>query len=117
MCTVASAASAATVERFNTFAESGVDEDFGRGADEYDTFFAGGSGPNTALVPITDLLRRLPRTGIDGLDSALDAISLPPDVVSAILHGILVGPGRGGGEADGAGRLAAAEPGCVNARH
>ncbi len=45
---------AATVERFNTFAESGVDEDFGRGADEYDTFFAGGSGPNTALVPITD---------------------------------------------------------------
>lgn len=44
------------------------------------------------LIPITDLLRRLPRTGIDGLDSALDAISLPPDVVSAILHGILVGP-------------------------
>jgi 3-oxosteroid 1-dehydrogenase len=41
-----------TVERFNTFAESGVDEDFGRGADEYDVFFAGGSGPNKALVPI-----------------------------------------------------------------
>jgi 3-oxosteroid 1-dehydrogenase len=44
----------ATVERFNEFAESGVDEDFGRGSDEYDTFFAGGSGPNTALVPITE---------------------------------------------------------------
>jgi len=44
------------------------------------------------LVPISDLLRRLPRTGIDGIDSVLDAVSLPPDVVSAILHGILVGP-------------------------
>lgn len=44
------------------------------------------------LVPVTDFLRRLPRTGIDALDSALDAASLPPDVVSAILHGILVGP-------------------------
>lgn len=42
----------ATVDRFNSFAESGVDQDFGRGADEYDTFFAGGSGPNKALVPI-----------------------------------------------------------------
>ncbi|MCW2799584.1 MAG: fumarate reductase/succinate dehydrogenase flavoprotein domain protein [Aeromicrobium sp.] len=41
-----------TVDRFNTFAESGVDEDFGRGSDEYDTFFAGGDGPNKALVPI-----------------------------------------------------------------
>ena len=41
-----------TVERFNTFAESGIDEDFGRGADEYDVFFAGGSGPNKALVPV-----------------------------------------------------------------
>jgi 3-oxosteroid 1-dehydrogenase len=41
-----------TVDRFNTFAESGVDEDFGRGSDEYDVFFAGGSGPNKALVPI-----------------------------------------------------------------
>ncbi|WP_319804109.1 FAD-dependent oxidoreductase [Nocardioides dongkuii] len=39
------------VERFNTFAEKGVDEDFGRGEDEYDTFFAGGTGPNTALTP------------------------------------------------------------------
>ncbi|MEO6605665.1 MAG: FAD-dependent oxidoreductase [Aeromicrobium sp.] len=37
-----------TVKRFNTFAESGVDEDFGRGKDEYDTFFTGGP----ALVAI-----------------------------------------------------------------
>lgn len=40
-----------TVERFNGFCSSGVDEDFGRGEDEYDTFFAGGTGPNKALTP------------------------------------------------------------------
>jgi 3-oxosteroid 1-dehydrogenase len=43
----------ATVERFNSFCESGVDEDFGRGGDEYDTFFAGGEGPNKALTACT----------------------------------------------------------------
>ena len=41
----------ATVERYNGFCASGVDEDFGRGDDEYDTFFAGGQGPNPALTP------------------------------------------------------------------
>lgn len=43
---------AATVERFNGFCATGVDDDFGRGADEYDTFFTGGDGPNKALVPV-----------------------------------------------------------------
>ncbi len=37
-----------TVERFNTFCEKGVDEDFGRGADEYDNFFTGGA----TLIPL-----------------------------------------------------------------
>ncbi len=43
----------ASVERFNGFCESGVDEDFGRGTDEYDTFFTGGTGPNKALTGVT----------------------------------------------------------------
>ncbi len=42
----------ATVERYNGFCATGVDDDFGRGADEYDTFFTGGTGPNRALSPV-----------------------------------------------------------------
>lgn len=42
----------ASVERFNGFATSGVDEDFARGTDEYDTFFASAGSPNKALVPL-----------------------------------------------------------------
>jgi 3-oxosteroid 1-dehydrogenase len=35
----------ASVERFNGFCAAGVDEDFGRGQDEYDSFFTGGAFP------------------------------------------------------------------------
>ena len=40
---------AETVERFDRFAATGVDDDFHRGEDEYDTFFAAGHGPNKSL--------------------------------------------------------------------
>ncbi|MFI0355361.1 FAD-dependent oxidoreductase [Actinomadura sp. 9N407] len=49
---VPAAALTAGVERFNGFAEKGVDEDFHRGEDPYDTFFAAGDGPNPCLVPV-----------------------------------------------------------------
>ena len=55
---VPGAALQATVARFNEFAASGTDEDFHRGEDPYDRFFASGSarprddGRNPALVPI-----------------------------------------------------------------
>lgn len=38
------------------------------------------------------LIRRVPRTSIGPLNSALHAASLPPEVLAAIMHGVLVGP-------------------------
>jgi pimeloyl-ACP methyl ester carboxylesterase len=41
---------------------------------------------------LTSLVRRLPRTGVDVLDSFLGTMSLEPEAIAAVLHGILVGP-------------------------
>jgi len=41
---------------------------------------------------LTSLVRRLPRTGIDLLDSFLGTLSMEPEAIAAVLHGILVGP-------------------------
>ena len=38
--------------RFNAFAAAGVDEDFHRGEDPYDQYFAAGGGTNPNLVPL-----------------------------------------------------------------
>jgi len=46
------AALADSVARWNESCGTGIDEEFGRGADEYDTFFTYGEGPNKALTPI-----------------------------------------------------------------
>lgn len=40
----------------------------------------------------TALLGRAPRTGVEPLDSFLDAGSMHPDEIKAVLHGILMGP-------------------------
>jgi pimeloyl-ACP methyl ester carboxylesterase len=40
----------------------------------------------------TALIRRLPRSGIDLLDSFLGTFSMEPEAIAAVLHGILVGP-------------------------
>lgn len=40
----------------------------------------------------SSILRHLPRTGIDALDSFLGTFSMKPDAIAAVLHGILVGP-------------------------
>jgi pimeloyl-ACP methyl ester carboxylesterase len=40
----------------------------------------------------TSFVRRLPRTGNDVVDSFLGTLSLEPEVIAAVLHGILVGP-------------------------
>ena len=41
---------------------------------------------------VTSLVGRLPRTGEASLDSLLDSASTPPEVIKAVLHGVLTGP-------------------------
>ncbi|MEZ5240033.1 MAG: alpha/beta hydrolase [Microthrixaceae bacterium] len=45
-----------------------------------------------AVRLVGNLVRRLPRTPFDPLNSVLQAGSLPPETLAAILHGVLVGP-------------------------
>lgn len=45
------------------------------------------------LMAVTSAaVRRLPRTPVSALNSLLDAAGMRPEVMSAILHGVLVGP-------------------------
>lgn len=44
------------------------------------------------LGPLTAVLRRLPRTPFGPLNSFLNAGSTSPDVIAAVMHGVLVGP-------------------------
>jgi len=41
---------------------------------------------------LTGLIRRAPRGAFPPLDSILNAASLPPDQMAAVLHGVLLGP-------------------------
>lgn len=47
---------------------------------------------NAPARVLTSVIRRLPRTQFGPLDSVLDAASLEPDQMAAILHGVLLGP-------------------------
>ncbi len=44
------------------------------------------------LRVVTDLVRRVPRTPFGPLNSVLNAASSTPEVLAAIMHGVLVGP-------------------------
>ena len=44
------------------------------------------------LRVVSDLVRRVPRTPFGPLNSALNAASVSPEVLAAIMHGVLVGP-------------------------
>ena len=44
------------------------------------------------LGALTSLVGRVPRTPFGPLNSFLDAGSMPPEIISAVLHGVLVGP-------------------------
>jgi pimeloyl-ACP methyl ester carboxylesterase len=41
---------------------------------------------------VSRMARRLPRTSIEALNSVLNAASMDPDEIAAVLHGILLGP-------------------------
>lgn len=44
------------------------------------------------LSRTAELARRLPRTPIDPLNSIISSVSHPPELMAAVLHGVLVGP-------------------------
>lgn len=44
------------------------------------------------LARTSALARRLPRTPFDALNSVISSVTHPPELVAAVLHGVLVGP-------------------------
>jgi len=53
LCNMDPATLRASIERFNTLAEKGVDEDYGRGSDDYDRYFGDPlTKPNNCLGPL-----------------------------------------------------------------
>ncbi|KMO67969.1 FAD-binding protein [Mycolicibacterium chlorophenolicum] len=78
-----------TVARFNEFARSGADEDFGRGAEAYDRAFSGGASP---LVPIDRPPFHAAAFGVSDLGTKgglrTDAAARVLDTAGAVIPGL-----------------------------